>query len=619
MSHGHNMANAIPSSSKKGISPTQAVNHGNYSGFHYMDNSFPAHNNSFTYPNITPRMKRVNASFQNAGVIRSSQTQFPIEMESFQGFPNAIQPTQTFPFTMRQHEELVNTNYLMSIINSQAQKLQAVNPNYPHPLAASHGLHNISAQFVNDTNKEDHLYGFMRNTEFSSTRLRQNLSYDVHTDESLIEKVATNDTMVLNGKIHQKPHILDTKWKKRKGDTFGTRQKVTSSCGSAFKKINSTKKIQRRKQYTNRGHFQKIELRRKNQLARAKPSQNMLKKNKSEKKCKKTQQKSESTAHKENESPAIVRSCCKQKYSQNKELKDVQKRNSMDKRKRKVVKRLQRLDSNYKPPYYISKMLFVARLLPLRARRPPTSFGELLHWDNLIIRTIIEKKSNYKRIEIVQKHCIEDDHLQMRNRIHQGAHRNMKSDVRHQMFQTKGLLENTEPTSKTSNTYLLGENYSKHVRDKPYARRKQSTRSRMCAKMRRQHIRHTTYISNRKMNNVIDLKIHTTKATKKQCLHNNAMELYNSKEGNAFEANGMDSLQMSEYSLQHINKCSTIGKGINNFQELNVTDIDKSSEQDFIHKDFSTQNEMEVDDAFNFPSPCPVDQKQQETFEYEST
>ena len=60
-------------------------------------------------------------------------------------------------------------------------------------------------------------------------------------------------------------------------------------------------------------------------------------------------------------------------------------------------------DILYRPPYRISRMVFYPRLLPLRHRRIPMFFGELLRWDTVILRTVREKDTRYKSLIIIPK------------------------------------------------------------------------------------------------------------------------------------------------------------------------------------------------------------------------
>ena len=70
---------------------------------------------------------------------------------------------------------------------------------------------------------------------------------------------------------------------------------------------------------------------------------------------------------------------------------------------KKIKRKNNKVDPVYRPPYRISRMLFLPRMLPFRNRHQPQKFGNLLHWNCLSLKTIIEKKSNYKRIEVIHK------------------------------------------------------------------------------------------------------------------------------------------------------------------------------------------------------------------------
>ena len=60
-------------------------------------------------------------------------------------------------------------------------------------------------------------------------------------------------------------------------------------------------------------------------------------------------------------------------------------------------------DLNYRPPHRIASMTFLPRLLPFRHRRMPIRFSDLVHWDTLTLRTVIERNSRYKNIIIFRK------------------------------------------------------------------------------------------------------------------------------------------------------------------------------------------------------------------------
>ena len=46
-------------------------------------------------------------------------------------------------------------------------------------------------------------------------------------------------------------------------------------------------------------------------------------------------------------------------------------------------------------------MMIIPKVLPSGSRRQPVMFGNLVHWDRLILRTIIEKNSRYKTIKVL--------------------------------------------------------------------------------------------------------------------------------------------------------------------------------------------------------------------------
>ena len=66
-------------------------------------------------------------------------------------------------------------------------------------------------------------------------------------------------------------------------------------------------------------------------------------------------------------------------------------------------RRRPRTDVLYKPPHRVASMSFLRRVLPWRQRKIPKAFGDLVHWDTLKIRTVIERNSRYKTIQIIPK------------------------------------------------------------------------------------------------------------------------------------------------------------------------------------------------------------------------
>ena len=81
--------------------------------------------------------------------------------------------------------------------------------------------------------------------------------------------------------------------------------------------------------------------------------------------------------------------------------KNIVKRNCLRTLRRIGMGRIKK-DTMYRPPYRIAKMMILPRCLPLRITKQPKKFGNLVPWKNLILKTIFEKKSKYKRIEVIE-------------------------------------------------------------------------------------------------------------------------------------------------------------------------------------------------------------------------
>ena len=82
---------------------------------------------------------------------------------------------------------------------------------------------------------------------------------------------------------------------------------------------------------------------------------------------------------------------------------------------RKCKKKRKTKDQIYRAPYYISKMFFPLKSQPLRCAGHPTAFRDMVPWSQILLRTIIERNSKYKTVVAIQKGEAKDKNPSQRN------------------------------------------------------------------------------------------------------------------------------------------------------------------------------------------------------------
>ena len=110
-------------------------------------------------------------------------------------------------------------------------------------------------------------------------------------------------------------------------------------------------------------------------------------------------------------------------------------------------------DPIYRPPHRIGKMLILPRLLPLRNRRQPKKFGNILHWDSLIMKKVVEKDSPYLSIHFIEIENQDPEEKVNRTEVHKSTSTIQKALVK--KSHTNGLttsLKQVEQVEKFSNT-----------------------------------------------------------------------------------------------------------------------------------------------------------------------
>ena len=167
----------------------------------------------------------------------------------------------------------------------------------------------------------------------------------------------------------------------------------------------------------------------------------------------------------------------------------------LKKLKQRKLRRSLRQDPMYKPPHRISSMLFFPRLLPLRQRRAPHLFADVFSWDNLMLRTVIEKNSRYKTIQVLEK----THRTQVIKTVAIPHTKNMTTQKRrfsrpHKLHQANSLNNKIKVRPETTTSKSKGSIVQKKLRQQEAASRcrlrMQTPRS---AQKRRSMLRSATY------------------------------------------------------------------------------------------------------------------------------
>ena len=163
-------------------------------------------------------------------------------------------------------------------------------------------------------------------------------------------------------------------------------------------------------------------------------------------------------------------------------------------RQRQMTRNMQK-DVIYKPPYRIAKMKFWPRLLPTRDRRQPLFFARTYHWDTLVLKTVIEKNSKLKSIQVIHK-----------TEMTRSEWNDQKINCNHNRSHKLSALEHqtkvrSRPTSPDHSTYSLRKmkcnerETSKNIQRmaKKNQRMKKTTQTRsLSVKMRREQLKYGT-------------------------------------------------------------------------------------------------------------------------------
>ena len=121
--------------------PKRTPRQGNYSQFNNtFQNSFHYRNaNAHSrYTDAVPQNIQLNSTPRHSTYLRPTPPNFPASFPSIQPFVNPVASTSNICYELTQAEDRVNTNYLISIINKQAEQLQAAGLNYQQPTMIQH-------------------------------------------------------------------------------------------------------------------------------------------------------------------------------------------------------------------------------------------------------------------------------------------------------------------------------------------------------------------------------------------------------------------------------------------------------------------------------------------------